>query len=154
MSDNAHQFLHIHHYAKYFEKICTMDLIDILTGDTAFEFMGGLAQEVLDWGFLPDVAGPLTDMAQDKFELSSGRIIPSRDFKDGLQFQSMFYSNDDDLPVVFDMGAMISMSTHKKDFISWEEKGNVNIKLHGISAATEVQGVGIIQWMVQDDRGR
>jgi hypothetical protein len=67
---------------------------------------------------------------------------------------SVFFSDDDALPVVFDMGATISVSPREQDFISWERKGCLDTKLNGISASTEVFGVGIVHWTVRNDGGR
>jgi hypothetical protein len=115
--------------------------------------MGSHAMNVLDWGFL-DVDGPLTDNHKNNFNLSEGRITPSSAFKDGIRFQSVFFLNDDDLPVVFDTGASISVSPRGRDFISWEARGNMQTKLNGISGSADVLGIGIIHWTIRDDRGR
>jgi hypothetical protein len=71
---------------------------------------------VLDWGFLnTDV--PLT--ALDDSDYQSDWILPSHLFKDGIRFQSMYFSTEDSVPVVFDTGAIFLVSPHYADFISW-----------------------------------
>jgi hypothetical protein len=127
-------------------------LTDTLTGAHAFGFTGGTTREVLDWGFL-DIDVPLSD-GRDNDELSRGHIIPSKVFRQGMRFQSVFFSNEDDLPVVFDTGATISVSPRERDFISWETRGFTNTKLNGITASTEVLGVEIVRWMICNYRGR
>ena len=154
MRDHAHRYLDTQHYAKYFERLCMInpDLIDILTGSSTFGFMGCRETNVLDWGFL-DVAGPLTDTPTEDIDLGD-RVLPSRILQDGLRFQSVFFTNDDKLPVVFDTGATISVSPQESDFISWEARGDLHTKLNGITASTDVLGVGIVRWTIRDDGGR
>jgi hypothetical protein len=112
-------------------------------GHTPFDFVGCSARVVLEWGFL-DVDGPLTDLTPDALALDSASVIPSRLYSDGLRFQSVFFTDDADYPVVFDTGATISVSPKEQDFISWEQKGDLLTKLNGITASTNVMGVGIV----------
>ena len=139
----------------YFDELCMInpDLIDILTGISSFDFMGSQATNVLDWGIL-HIDGPLTDNDKSDLNLYGRRVVPSRVFSDGMRFQSVYFSNDDDLPVVFDTGASISVSPCKQDFILWEETGDLHTQLHGISGSTNVLGVGLVHWTVRDDKGR
>jgi hypothetical protein len=65
-----------------------------------------------------------------------------------MRFQSVFFSDNDTLPVVFDTGVTISVSPCEQDFISWEKKGRLDTKLNGISASTEVFGIVIVHWTV------
>lgn len=155
LDDNAHRFLHEMHFASKFESIsiANPDLITILTGMIPFSFPGGSTRRVLDWGFL-DTDVPLIEKDTQDLSSSSDRVIPSRVFKDGLRFQSVFFTNEDDLPVVFDTGATISVTPRESDFISWEQKGDLSTRLNGITASTEVCGIGTVRWTLRDDRGR
>jgi hypothetical protein len=65
-------------------------------------------------------------------------------FTNGMQFQSIFYMHNDLLPTVFDTGATISISPNPDDFILWEYCGHMSTKLNGITASTDVFGVGIV----------
>jgi hypothetical protein len=155
MRDNAYRFLHVSHYAKEFEQLSTAnpDLMDILTGGTILSFLENRSQRVFDWGFL-DVDGPLIDETQPDISVTGGRVLPSNLWHDGIRFQSVYFTNDTDLPIVFDTGASISVSPRESDFISWETKGHLHTHLNGISASTPVLGVGIVRWIIRDDRGR
>jgi hypothetical protein len=151
--DNSHRFLHLNTYSSYFDGLCSVnpDLILILLGHSPFDFDGYNDQVVLDWGFL-DIDGPLTDTSSHAVD--SSRVLPSRLFSDGLRFQSIFFTDADAYPVVFDTGATISVSPCAQDFISWESQGNLTTKLHGLTASTDVMGVGIVRWTIRNDKGR
>jgi hypothetical protein len=151
--DNAHRFLHTAHYAKYFQDICERnpDIIDILTGITAFDFQSGPDHAIHSWGFL-DIHLPLTDETQK--EITTNRVVPSRIFSDGVRFQTDYHTYDDNLPMVFDTGATISVSPRKEDFISWDTTSNSRLTLRGITAATDVLGVGMVRWILHDDQGQ
>jgi hypothetical protein len=148
----VHQFHHTAHFTKEFERVCEInpDLIDILTGITAFDFMGRTTCAIYAWGFL-DIHIPLTDDHQD--DISPDRVVPSRMFKDGMRFQIVYHADDNSLPVVFDTGATISVSPRKEDFISWESSC-APLTLQGITATSQVLCVGIVRWTIQDDQGK
>jgi hypothetical protein len=107
--DNSHQFLHLNTYSSYFDGLCSANpnLIPILLGHSPFNFGGYNNQVVLDWGFL-DIDGPLTDTFSHAVDCS--RMLPSHLVSDGLQFQSIFFTDADNYPVVFDTGATILVS--------------------------------------------
>jgi hypothetical protein len=109
--NNFHRFLHKTHFANQFESLSHghPDLMFILTRTNTLTFTGGITPAVLDWGFL-DTDVPLTERDSHDYTTSSDRIIPSKVLHDGLRFQSVFFTNDDDLPVVFDTGATISVT--------------------------------------------
>jgi hypothetical protein len=71
-------------------------------GHSPFDFGGYNDRVVLDWGFL-DIDGPLTDPSSHAVDNS--HVLPSRLFSDGLQFQSIFFTDADNYPVAFDTGA-------------------------------------------------
>jgi hypothetical protein len=100
------------------------------------------------------VDGPLTETNDNNVDLDKRIVLPSHVFKDGMRFQSVFFMDDDPLPVIFDTGATISVSPRESDFISWEEQGDVRTKLNGLSGCTDVLGIGIVSWTIRDDRGR
>jgi hypothetical protein len=64
------------------------------------------------------------------------------------------YTHNDLLPIVFDTGATIFVSPNPNDFILWAYRGHMPNKLNGITASTDVFGVGIVRWTLWDDRGR
>jgi hypothetical protein len=152
--DNLHWFLYLNTYSSYFDRLCSTnpDLIPILLGHSPFNFGGYNDRVMLDWGFL-DMDGPLTDASSHAVVDSSCVVVPSCLLSDGLRFQSIFFTDANDYPVVFDTGATISVSPCAQDFISWESQGNLTTKLHELMASTDVMGVGIIRWTVRDDKG-
>jgi hypothetical protein len=152
--DNAHQFLHTAHYARYFTSICKWnpDIIDILTGITVFNFQSRADSTIYAWSFL-DTHLPLTDESQE--EITTNRVVPSCIFSDGVRFQTVYLTYNDNLPVVFNTGVTISVSPWKEDFISsWDTTSNSGLTLRGITAATDVLGVGMVCWILHDDQGQ
>lgn len=55
--------------------------------------------------------------------------------------------------MVFDTGAMILVTSRKADFISWDSSPDP-FMLHGITATTDILGVGIVRWTICDDTGK
>jgi hypothetical protein len=137
-----------YNFAPQFDCLCekNKDIIDIIVGKNIVNFKNTFST-IHDFGYL-DLE---TSLSEDR---DCDEVKPSL-LKDGIRFQSAFVVDSDDMPVVFDTGASISVSPRKDDFISWEQYGdNNNIQLNGITASTRVCGIGTIRWTLYDDEGR
>ena len=117
--DNAYQ-LHYAHYGRDFAYLLehNPNLMQILSGAFGIWFNASMQMVLLDWGFL-DMDVPLT--APDDSNFHTNWISPSHIFKDGMCFQSVYFSLDDSVPAVFDTGATILVSPYSSNFISWEQ---------------------------------
>ena len=60
---------------------------------------------------------------------------------------------DDDLPLIFDSGATVSITPRADDFESWEPPTD-GITLQGIQEQARVAGIGQVRWKVKDDKGQ
>ena len=66
-----------------------------------------------------------------------------------LPDQKVFvYDNDalDDLPIVFDIGATISVTPNYRDFISYEQVPQLGIK--NVIGTSQVCGKGMVIWII------
>jgi hypothetical protein len=54
-----------------------------------------------------------------------------------------------ELPIVIDTGASMSLTPNRNDFIGDLKAPNVS-ELHGLSSTTQVVGVGTVKWTVRD----
>ena len=65
----------------------------------------------------------------------------------------MLFINDDTDVLIFDTGASVNVSNSASDFISWDDDLSSLPTLQGISAKTNVEGSGIVQWSLVNDQG-
>jgi len=65
-------------------------------------------------------------------------------------FQALYMGSQagNDLPIVFDTGATISVSPYVKDFEDLATKDISGLSLCGITAKTSVQGASTVNWRV------
>jgi len=64
--------------------------------------------------------------------------------------RSVYFSNQvNDIPIVIDTGATMSVSPCKEDFIGGIEQSDTK-DLQGLSGATDCLGQGLVQWTVRD----
>ena len=121
------------HCAELFEEVCTKCPNFYLIGlrqDSTFNcrsyegksFFLGQAHDQLQDLYLPDRKGFLY-------------------FNEALQ----------DLPVIFDTGATVSVSPSREDFIDFVPSSN---SLTNITGHSEVSGYGTVKWILYDDAGR
>jgi hypothetical protein len=96
------------------------------------------------WGFL-NIGEPLREP-----ERSVSDTVRDTDF---ISLQSVYMSDADQIPIVFDTGATISVTPNRDDFISWETPTG-ELKLTGITQSAQVLGVGRVRWTIRDDNGR
>jgi hypothetical protein len=64
--------------------------------------------------------------------------------------RSVYFTKDlNELPIVIDTGASMSLSPNRNDFMGDLKAPNVS-ELHGLSNTTKVVGVGTVKWTVRD----
>jgi len=145
---HRHKFLHVDHYGHDFGELCRRmsdeELDLLLFGSHAF--FSRAAPKRCDWGFL-DLQVPLS--VQNPTIRVSG---PSAVYD---CFQAFYTGSQagNDLPIVFDTGATISVSPYVEDFEDLATKDLSGLSLRGITAKTSVQGAGTVNWHVRDDSG-
>ena len=89
-----------------------------------------------------------------RYGLMSEDGIPIDDpdrLDDVMQFQSVYVSESDQVPVVFDTGASTCVSPRKEDFVQLSEPNGIEVM--GMEHASKVAGVGVIRWYMRDDHG-
>ena len=57
-----------------------------------------------------------------------------------------------DAPIVLDTGASISVTPYESDFVSDLEE--CDVELHGLSDTVKVEGIGWVEWSIQDSFGQ
>ena len=64
----------------------------------------------------------------------------------------IYYNNAlEDLPVIFNSGATISITPDINDFITYEPCSKLGVK--SITGQSQVQESGLVRWMLYDDHG-
>jgi hypothetical protein len=64
--------------------------------------------------------------------------------------RSVYFSNrPDDLPIVIDSGATLSLTPNRSDFIG-ELRPAPMAELNGLSSTTAVEGFGTVEWTIRD----
>ena len=103
-------------------------------------YLFGLTDSMISTGECKDAyfLGGINDQLQDLF-------LPDR--------QGFLYFNKalEDLPVVFDTGATISVSPDIRDFIKYDEVPMTGIT--NITGHSSVRGKGTVKWIIYDDDG-
>ena len=103
-------------------------------------YLFGLIDKIIDSGDCKEAyfLGGINDHLQDLF-------LPDR--------QGFLYYNEalEDLPVIFDSGATISVSPDIRDFIEYEEIATAGIT--NITGQSSVRGRGKVKWLLYDDKG-
>ena len=134
-----HRFFHILHYADHFEQACKANkdfitlfglsyLGNMMTRDYAYYF--GHTSHV-------NISTPQACDNDENF----------------ISFKALYHAEDDrsKFPIIFDTGATTSITPNKEDFISYTPiHGGIN----GISETTHVEGEGIVEWKIRDDKGK
>jgi hypothetical protein len=147
---HRHRYLHRLHFGKHFDQVCRLCPDFNLMLGLGF----GLQQQSVfygETGFIADSVGITTSQA-GLCGACRGEMLPA-DLDAIIQFKSI-YAVKDDMPIVFDTGATISISPDPTDFVSWESKGNTGHVIRGIASNTNVEGIGIVRWILHDDTGR
>ena len=70
----------------------------------------------------------------------------------GVLRTAYWCAGDDSAPIIFDLGASISVSPCKDDFIDLKLKDAHSLK--GLTGDAQVKGIGTVQWIVMDDKGK
>jgi len=145
---HRHKFLHVDHYGHDFGELCRRmsdeELDLLLFGSHAF--FSRAAPKRCDWGFL-DLQVPLS-VQNPTIQVSGPSAVYDC-------FQAFYTGSQagNDLPIVFDTGATISVSPYVEDFEDLATKVLSGLILRGITAETSVQGAGTVNWHVRDDSG-
>jgi len=137
------------HYGRDFAKLChcmsDAELDLLLFG--SHEFFSHSTPKQCDWGFL-NIEQPLRASSS----LQEPCVRPSAVYD---CFQAFYTGSQatNDLPIVFDTGATISVLPYVEDFEELATNEDGSMSLSGITATTTVQGAGIVNWRVRDDTG-
>jgi hypothetical protein len=137
-------------YGHFFGEICNTNcgLIEVLLLG-ARSLLSDLKRfQRCDWGFM-NIEEQFGETA------AYNRVTPTSVNENLLlDFQSVYYGRQDELPIVFDTGATIGLSPYASDFISWDPPEMLKgASVTVIAASTEVQGAGIVEWITCDDTG-
>ena len=87
---------------------------------------------------------------ESSFRLSADPTVDCLNFVDFTRKRSIYFSNRmDDLPIVIDSGATLSLTPNRNDFIGPLRPAPMS-ELNGLSHTTAVEGVGTVEWTIRD----
>lgn len=149
----SYRSLHRSGYQHHFQRTC--DLVPgfdlLLRNDSVFDHSFSPHRSRFaryDWGLLS------LDQDFDRSHVGQDQTTDVfQDITDCFQLQSVYSCDEDDLPLIFDTGASVSVTPRRSDFISFNSDIAGNF-LRGLSERAEVKGVGTVAWKVRDDQGR
>jgi hypothetical protein len=71
-----------------------------------------------------------------------------------IDFQTVYFESQEEFRIVFDTGATIGLSPYASDFVSSDPPEMLQgASVSGIASRTQVQGAGIVEWILHVDTG-
>ena len=84
------------------------------------------------------------------FAMIARTALPNAKDMHGVYLTGAIHKND--TPIVLDTGASISITPYRSDFIGDLEE--CDVELHGLSDTVKVEGIGWVEWSIQDSFGQ
>ena len=84
------------------------------------------------------------------FAMIARAALPNAKDMHGVYLTGAIHKND--APIVLDTGASISITPYRSDFIGDLEE--CDVELHGLSDTVKVEGIGWVEWSIQDSFGQ